>query len=105
VLIIEFLGSAMLLIASRIAFKLLHLKPQGPGQGGSIRVVIHGAGEAGLITKRTLEREGSAHYEVTAFVDDDPGEGRQAPGRRARTCHGANCLDLSCGGNCPASRW
>ncbi len=34
-------------------------------------MIIHGAGEAGLITKRTLEREGSVKYEVIAFVDDD----------------------------------
>jgi FlaA1/EpsC-like NDP-sugar epimerase len=82
VLIIEFLGSAMLLIASRIAFKLLHLRRKGQGKD-SIRVVIHGAGEAGLITKRTLEREGSAHYEVTAFVDDDPAKaGKRLEGVR-----------------------
>src|SRR4030095_7756743 len=35
-----------------------------------MRVVLYGAGEAGLITKRTLEREGSKQYRVIAFVDD-----------------------------------
>lgn len=73
VIIIDFLGSAVLLIASRIAFKLLHLRRRGQGKD-SIRVVLFGAGEAGLITKRTLEREGSARYAVAAFVDDDPGK-------------------------------
>ncbi len=73
VIIIDFLGSAMLLIASRIAFKLLHLRRQGKGKN-SLRVVLYGAGEAGLITKRTLEREGSANYRIAAFVDDDPGK-------------------------------
>lgn len=71
VIIIDFMGTAMLLIVSRIAFKLLHLRSRGAGKD-TVRVIIHGAGEAGLITKRTLERAGSMRYSVEAFVDDDP---------------------------------
>lgn len=70
VVIIDFLATAMLLISSRIAFKLLHLRRMGQGKN-ALRVILYGAGEAGLITKRTLEREGSAHYAVEAFIDDD----------------------------------
>jgi FlaA1/EpsC-like NDP-sugar epimerase len=70
VLIIDFLGSAMLLIASRIAVKLYHLRNRGSGKD-AVGVVLYGAGAAGLITKRTLERDGSARYRVAAFVDDD----------------------------------
>ncbi|MCW5898494.1 MAG: polysaccharide biosynthesis protein [Flavobacteriales bacterium] len=71
VIVIDFLATAMLLIGSRIAFKLRHLRERGAGKE-QVRVIIHGAGEAGLIVKRTLEREGSARYTVAAFVDDDP---------------------------------
>lgn len=71
VIIIDFMATAMLMISARIAFKLLHLRSRGAGKE-HVRVVIHGAGEAGLITKRTLEREGSARYEVVAFLDDAP---------------------------------
>ncbi|HEX2616861.1 MAG TPA: nucleoside-diphosphate sugar epimerase/dehydratase, partial [Flavobacteriales bacterium] len=71
VIIIDFLATAMLLIASRIAFKLLHLRAKGKGKD-ELRVVLYGAGEAGSITKRALEREGSVRYAVQAFVDDDP---------------------------------
>lgn len=71
VVIIDFMATAILLIASRIAVKLLYLRARGSGKD-TVRVVIFGAGEAGLITKRTLEREGSARYKVEAFVDDDP---------------------------------
>lgn len=82
VIIIDFLGTAMLLIASRIAFKLLHLRKRGMGKD-TLRILIYGAGEAGLITKRTLEREGSVHYGVAAFVDDDPGKvGKRLEGVR-----------------------
>ncbi|HRQ86428.1 MAG TPA: SDR family NAD(P)-dependent oxidoreductase, partial [Flavobacteriales bacterium] len=89
VIIIDFLGTAMLLIATRIAFKLLHLRRQGKGKD-ALSVVLYGAGEAGLITKRTLEREGSAAYNVLAFVDDDPGKvGKRLEGVRI---HAANEL-------------
>ncbi|MDX9750146.1 MAG: nucleoside-diphosphate sugar epimerase/dehydratase [Flavobacteriales bacterium] len=82
VTIIEFMGSAMLLITARIAFKLLHLRRQGKGKG-ELRVVLYGAGEAGLITLRTLEREGSVNYRVTAFADDDRGKaGKRLEGVR-----------------------
>jgi FlaA1/EpsC-like NDP-sugar epimerase len=70
VIIIDFMATAMLVISARIAFKLLHLRSRGAGKE-RVRVIIHGAGAAGLITKRTLEREGSVKYEVAAFVDDD----------------------------------
>lgn len=70
VIIIDFMATAILLIASRIAVKLLYLRARGSGKD-TVRVVIFGAGEAGLITKRTLEREGSARYKVEAFVDDN----------------------------------
>ncbi|MGV3636299.1 MAG: polysaccharide biosynthesis protein [Flavobacteriales bacterium] len=70
VIVIDFMATVMLLIVTRIGFKLLHLRSRGAGKD-EVRVVIHGAGEAGLITKRTLEREGSRRYRVEAFVDDD----------------------------------
>ncbi|MBK6752193.1 MAG: hypothetical protein IPG69_01095 [Flavobacteriales bacterium] len=52
VIIIDFMGTAILLIASRIVMKLLYLRSRSAGKD-SVRVIIHGAGEAGLITKRT----------------------------------------------------
>lgn len=70
VIIIDFMATAILVISVRILFKLLHLRSRGAGKE-RVRVIIHGAGEAGLITKRTLEREGSVKYEVAVFVDDD----------------------------------
>ncbi|MEZ4740469.1 MAG: nucleoside-diphosphate sugar epimerase/dehydratase [Flavobacteriales bacterium] len=71
VVAIDFMATAILMIGSRILFKLLHLRSKGAGKD-EVRVVIHGAGEAGLITKRTLERSGTVKYSVVAFVDDDP---------------------------------
>ncbi|MCB0766036.1 MAG: polysaccharide biosynthesis protein [Flavobacteriales bacterium] len=81
VIVIDFMATAMALIVVRIGFKLLHLRSRGAGKD-KVNVVIHGAGAAGLITKRTLEREGSLRYEVIAFVDDDPNKtGKRLEGR------------------------
>ena len=71
VIIIDFMATAMVLITSRIAVKLLYLRAKGSGKD-EVRVILYGAGEAGLITKRTLERDGTRKYSVEAFVDDDP---------------------------------
>ena len=73
VIVIDFLATAMLLITSRIAFKLRYLRSKGAGKD-RVRVIMYGAGEAGLITKRTLDREGSVKYSLEAFVDDNPGK-------------------------------
>ncbi|MEO8069639.1 MAG: nucleoside-diphosphate sugar epimerase/dehydratase [Flavobacteriales bacterium] len=70
VIIIDFMTTAMLLIASRIAVKLLYLRAKGSGKD-EVRVILYGAGESGLITKRTLERDGSSKHVVEAFIDDD----------------------------------
>jgi FlaA1/EpsC-like NDP-sugar epimerase len=35
-------------------------------------VIIYGAGEAGLIAKRALDRDAGSKYKVLAFIDDDP---------------------------------
>ena len=70
VIIIDFMATAMLLISSRIAVKLLYLRSKGSGKD-EVRVVLYGAGASGLITKRTLERDGAARYTIEAFVDDD----------------------------------
>ncbi len=35
------------------------------------KVIIYGAGEAGMATKRTLEHDGKVHKTIVAFVDDD----------------------------------
>jgi FlaA1/EpsC-like NDP-sugar epimerase len=36
------------------------------------RIIIYGAGEAGLVTKRTFDHDPQTHKKIVAFVDDDP---------------------------------
>jgi FlaA1/EpsC-like NDP-sugar epimerase len=70
IIIIDFLVTLFLMITLRIAVKLTYLEYRKP-TGGTSKVVIFGAGEAGVITKRTLDRDVGMRYKVVAFFDDD----------------------------------
>lgn len=80
IIIIDGLVSLFLIIGSRLAIKALYLESRNPDRE-KISVIIYGAGEAGVITKRTLDRDAAIKYKVVGFVDDDPKkEGRSLEG-------------------------
>jgi FlaA1/EpsC-like NDP-sugar epimerase len=70
IIIIDYLLTIFLLIASRVAVKLIFLERR-KSTSESKNIIIFGAGELGLITKRTLDRDAGSKYNVTAFVDDN----------------------------------
>ena len=70
VLIIDGLVSLFLMISSRLTIKALYFESKNPDRE-KIHVIIYGAGEAGIITKRTLDRDAAIKYKVVGFVDDD----------------------------------
>lgn len=70
VLIIDYLCATFLMISYRIAVKLFYLESRTTKKGRS-KVLIYGAGELGLITKRTLDRDASNRYRIIGFLDDD----------------------------------
>jgi FlaA1/EpsC-like NDP-sugar epimerase len=70
VLIIDFFISTVLLIGYRMFVKLAWMEFHNPRKGKT-DVVIFGAGESGLITKRALDRDAGIKYKVIAFIDDD----------------------------------
>lgn len=70
ILIMDYLLTTFLMITFRIAVKLMYTEQVNPA-GNRSQVVIYGAGELGLITKRTLDRDAGTRYKVIAFVDDD----------------------------------
>jgi FlaA1/EpsC-like NDP-sugar epimerase len=70
VIIIEALVSLFLMISSRLAVKTLYFESKNPAKEKT-NVIIYGAGEAGIITKRTLDRDAAIKYKVIGFVDDD----------------------------------
>lgn len=69
IIIIEFLLSVFIMITGRLLIKVAYNEIKNPSKEKS-GVIIYGAGEAGLITKRTLDRDKGTRYKVVAFVDD-----------------------------------
>lgn len=77
VVIIAGMGSLLIILGVRIAAKLLYQR-LALQSGKAESVVIYGTGEAGLLTKRALEREGLSNLKVVGFIDDD----ERAAGKR-----------------------
>jgi FlaA1/EpsC-like NDP-sugar epimerase len=70
IIIIEFLVSIFFLVCIRLLVRLIF--KQITASGISIRsVIIYGAGETGLITKRTLESALEHNFRVVAFLDEN----------------------------------
>lgn len=70
VIIIDALVSLFLMISSRLAVKALYFESKNPARE-KMNVLIYGAGEAGIITKRTLDRDAAIKYKVVGFIDDN----------------------------------
>lgn len=70
IIIIEFLVSSFGLAGIRMMVKITYLELHNP-LGNRLKVIIFGAGEAGLLTKRVLERDAGSKLRVFAFIDDD----------------------------------
>lgn len=73
IIILEALLSIMLLIAFRLGVKMLYIELRNPSSEREW-VIIYGAGEAGVIAKRTIDRDAGSNYRVLAFIDDDKGK-------------------------------
>jgi FlaA1/EpsC-like NDP-sugar epimerase len=69
VIIIEFLSTSFGMILFRLIVKMAFLEFQHADRE-KVNVVIYGAGEAGIMAKRTLERDAGTKYKVLAFLDD-----------------------------------
>lgn len=70
IIVMDYLCTVFFMITSRIAIKLLYSEQKNP-RSQRDSVVIYGAGEMGLITKRTLDRDAAASLRVVGFIDDN----------------------------------
>ncbi|MCD4681989.1 MAG: polysaccharide biosynthesis protein [Bacteroidales bacterium] len=70
IIVIEFMTVILLMVTFRILVKIAYLEMVNPG-GAKTKVIIFGAGEAGIITKRAIDRDLGIRYKVIAFIDDD----------------------------------
>lgn len=69
-LVVYFLFSFLFLIAYRIFVKYFFLYIKN-FKLDKVRVIIYGAGEAGMATKRTFDHDNKLNKTILAFVDDD----------------------------------
>jgi FlaA1/EpsC-like NDP-sugar epimerase len=70
VVIIDGLCTMFIMICSRLAVKAIYFERKNPDRVRT-NVLIYGAGESGILTKRTLERDADIKYKVIGFIDDD----------------------------------
>lgn len=70
IVIIEYMATVFLMITFRIIIKVLYSEIKNP-KSEKRNVVIFGAGESGVITKRAIDRDARSRYNVIAFIDDD----------------------------------
>jgi FlaA1/EpsC-like NDP-sugar epimerase len=71
VIIMEFFITTVIMVFYRFAFKIVYLEKVNPTKLKK-NIVIFGAGEAGITTKRALDRDTESKYNVSAFFDEDP---------------------------------
>ena len=69
-IIIDALVTIFIMISSRLAIKAIYFENKNP-EKQKTQVIIYGAGESGIITKRTLDRDAAVRYKVVGFLDDD----------------------------------
>jgi FlaA1/EpsC-like NDP-sugar epimerase len=71
VVFIDFFILSFLLIGYRLLVKVIYFEYKSSDQKQE-NIIIFGAGEAGIITKRTFDRETAENFNVVAFVDENP---------------------------------
>ncbi len=70
IIVIDFISSAFILTFFRLTVKMAFLEFIYPNREKR-NVIIFGAGESGIMTKRALERDAGTKYKVMAFIDED----------------------------------
>lgn len=70
IIILDFIVTVFMLVAARTIVKVVYYELKNPRRDKT-KVIVYGAGEAGVITLRTLDKDAGAKFKVVAFVDDD----------------------------------
>lgn len=71
IVILEFMISTFIIWIYRVSIKMAYLEYTNPSRIRQ-RVIIYGAGAAGLNSKSAIDRDAGLKYKVIAFIDDDP---------------------------------
>lgn len=79
IIILEFITSLLFLVSYRVFVKIAYTELSKP-HSGYTKVMIFGAGEAGVITQRAMEVEGKAKVKIVGFFDDNQKKANQRLG-------------------------
>ncbi len=71
VILLEFIISGMAMMSFRLGIRLLYAEWKRDKKVRST-VAIYGAGESGIITRRTIDQDKDSRKRVVAYFDDDP---------------------------------
>ncbi|MCO5268939.1 MAG: polysaccharide biosynthesis protein [Brumimicrobium sp.] len=71
IVIIEFLVSLVLMIGLRFSLKIFFYEANKSKLDNRTNVIIYGAGDYGVITKRTIEKDPTINYKLIAFIDEN----------------------------------
>jgi FlaA1/EpsC-like NDP-sugar epimerase len=71
IVFIDFFILSFAMIGYRLIVKVVYFEYKS-SDNVKETVVIFGAGESGIITKRTFDRDGGRRYRIAAFVDENP---------------------------------
>jgi FlaA1/EpsC-like NDP-sugar epimerase len=70
IIIIDYMTTVFLMVSLRVTFKALYSEVVNINRERR-SVIIFGAGESGIVTKRTLDRDAGTKYKVLGFIDDN----------------------------------
>lgn len=71
IVVLEYLLTLFAMMVGRFTIKILY-QEFSSASSDKKKVIIFGAGESGLITKRAIDRDSKLRLKVVAFLDDDP---------------------------------
>jgi len=79
IIILEFITSLLFLVSYRVFVKIAYTELSKP-HSGLTKVMIFGAGEAGVITQKAMEVEGNTKVKIVGFFDDNQKKANQRLG-------------------------
>ncbi len=71
IIVLDFFICLLALSSFRLGYKLLYSYYRNSPSQPKQNIAIFGAGDSGVITKRSLDRGGRLAYKIVAFLDDD----------------------------------
>ena len=72
IIIIDYLGSVLLMSMFRLGVKVAYMRVTKPDESNQKNIAIFGAGEAGVIAKRKIEQHANGELKIIAFFADNP---------------------------------